>query len=63
MIHKNDDKSYLNLCKLSRWLMIYIIEFLNDKDTIVLGSVSRSLKEASQDEYVWWWKILSIHGD
>jgi len=61
IIHWNDEKSYLNLCKLSRWLHIFIMDFLEVKDVILIGSVSWSLKESSNDEYIWRRNIMTIH--
>lgn len=40
IIHSlNSDKSKLNLCKLSRWLHIFIMDYLDVDDIVMLGTV------------------------
>ena len=63
IITRNSDKPHNNFSKISKWLQITILQFLDEADIIKTGSVCRSLNQAANDEFIWKHKFIQMRGE
>ena len=59
---RNNHKPSNNLWKISRWLHITILLFLDEKDIVTYGGVWKSLYDSANDEFIWKHRFISLRG-
>lgn len=60
---RNCDKPHNNFSKISRWLQLNVLMFLNEKEVVKTGRVCHTLYMASNDEFLWKQKFIIMRGE